>query len=334
MADIHRYAADLARDLGAPDRDDPVASIIAHAEGIIEPIRRQGACSTLTTLVGWVASKLGIKFEIVESDEQLATLQREYAARGETGFVGLALGLQAPDCYGGTVALDHPRYGIKYVAVIDCRGEKRYRSYFTKCHEVSHFLLKTKQQLLVFRRTHESTNHPEEQLVDRVASRLGFYPPLLRPYFVAPLSFDLVGTIISELCPEASWESAVRGIVAAWPYPAVWLRGRLGLKRAEKSETDQGGPGFLPSSAAKLRISDAPAISQAAAKFGFFRNMRVPPNSVITSVFDGAPPGEAREDLSWWDVSGQHLHRLPIRVHARRVAAGIVEAVLVADQHD
>jgi hypothetical protein len=331
MADIHRYAADLARDLNAPDRDDPVASIIAHAEGIIEATRREGSCSTLATLVEWVASKLGIKFEIIESDKELTALQREYASRGETGFVGLALGLQAPDCYGGTVALDHPRYGIKYVAVIDCRGDKRYRSYFTKCHEVSHFLLKTRQQLLVFRRTHEASNHPEEQLVDRVASRLGFYPPLLRPYFVAPLSFDLVGTIISELCPEASWESAVRGVVAASPYPAVWLRARLGLKSAEKHQANQSGLGFVPSPAAKLRISDAPAVSDGAAKFGFFKNMRVPTNSIITSVFDGAPSGEAHEDLSWWDVSGQHLPKLPIRVHARRVASGVVEALLVTD---
>jgi hypothetical protein len=333
MADFHRYAADLARDLGAPDRNDPVASIIAHTESIIEPIRRQGSCSTLTTLVGWVASKLGIKFEIIEADEQLAALQREYAARGETGFVGLALGLQAPDCYGGTVALDHPRYGIKYVAVIDCRGEKWYRSYFTKCHEISHFLLKTKQQLLVFRRTHESRNHPEEQLVDRIASRLGFYPPLMRPYFVAPLSFDLVGTIIKELCPEASWESAVRGVVAAWPYPAVWLRAQLGLKRVEEKQANQDGLEFSPPPAAKLRISAAPAVSETASKFGFFKNMRVPTNSIIASVLDGAVSGEAHEDLSWWDVSGRNLPNLPIRVVARRVTSGIVEALLVADRN-
>jgi hypothetical protein len=329
MADLQRYAADLARDLGAPDRADPIASVLAHAERFIEPVRQQGACSTLTTLVDWVASKLGVIFEIVESDEDLVALQRRYAAQGETGFVGLALGLQAADCYGGTVALDHPRFGIKYVAVIDCRGEKRYRSYFTKCHEIGHLLLKTKQQLLVFRRTHESRSHPEEQLVDRVASRLGFYPPLLQPYFVAPLSFDLVNTVISELCPEASRESAIRGVVGAWPRPAAWLRAQLRLKRAEQEHVQEGFA-LVPPPAAKLRISDPPALSDAAT-FALHQNMRVPTNSIITAVFNGALAGEAREDLSWWDVSGRHLPSLPIRVLARRVAPGIVEALLVAD---
>jgi hypothetical protein len=329
MADIHRYAADLARDLGAPDREDPIASIIAHADGIIEPVRQQGSCGTLKTLLEWVASKLGIKFEIIESDEELAALQRTYAMQGETGFVNLAIGLAASDCFGGTVALQNPRYGIKYVAVIDCRGDKRYRSYFTKCHEVAHLLVATKQELLVFRGTHESQSHPKEQLVDRVASRLGFYPPLLRPYFITPLSFDLINTIISDLCPEASWESAARGVVGAWPKPAAWLRARLGLKRAEAATLEQATSGFAAPPAAKLRISTTPTTSASApATLDLHQNMRVPTNSIITHVFNGAPPGETLEDLSWWDVSGRHLSPLPLRVVARRSGAG-VEAILI-----
>ena len=60
-------------------------------------------------------------------------------------------------------------------------------------------------------------NEPEEdwdkQLVDRVAARIGFFPVLLRSYTVVPLSFDLISQIISEICPEASWDSASRGCV-------------------------------------------------------------------------------------------------------------------------
>jgi hypothetical protein len=332
MSDLRRYAADLARDLGAPDRIDPIDSVLAYGDELIARLHGAVQCTKLSTLVDWVANKLGMRFVVVETDEDLRRLRQEYAARGEFGMARLAAELAGPHCYGGTFSLEQPTKGIRFVAVIDTRGEKRFRSYFTKCHEVAHILLMTEQQLLVFRRTHEETNHPQEDLVDRVASRLGFYTPLLRPYFIAPLSFDLIQTIMSEVCPEASWESAVRGVVAAWPQPAVWLRAELGLKRAEADQKDQGRLGFLPPPAAKLRISDAPAVSPAAAKFGFFKNMRIPTNSIITSVFDGAPPSGAGEDLSWWDVSGRHLPSLSIRVAARRVASGIVEALLVSDR--
>lgn len=332
MADVDRYAALLADELGAPVRDHPIARILAHAQGIIDAVRRGRVTARLSTLLDAVADKLGMRFEVVSTDEELRSLQERYAADGETGFIALALGLADPECYGGTIGLLHPRRGIKFVSVIDARGAKRHRTYFTKCHEVGHILLATQQQLLAFRRTHETKHHPEELLVDRVASLLGFYRPLLQPYFVTPLSFDLVQSVIEDLCPEASWESAVRGVVGSWPHPAVWLRAELLLKRREEDGRSQAGFGFLPPAAAKLRISDAPAVSDGwPVGVKFIKQVRVPPGSVIASVFEGGIPAVATEDLASWDVSGTRFPSLPVRVMARRVAPGIVEALLVAD---
>jgi len=146
---------------------------------------------------------------------RLRRLRERYASRREFGAAKLAKELAAPDCFGGTFALKQPSHGIKYVAVIDCRGPKRHRFYFTKCHEIAHILLMTDQRRIVFRRTHEEQNHPEEELVDRIAARVGFFPPLLQPYTIAPLSFDVINQIVSDLGPEASWESAVRGVINA-----------------------------------------------------------------------------------------------------------------------
>lgn len=332
MADVRRYAALLAQELGATADEDPIRSILAQVEGVVDGVRRTRSVGKLSTLVEAVADKLGIRFEIVSSDEHLRCLQERYAAMGEHGFVALALGLSEPECFGGTVGLQHPRHGIRFVSVIDARGMKRYRTYFTKCHEVGHILLATQQQLLAFRRTHETKNHPEELLVDRVASFLGFYRPLLQPYFVTPLSFDLVQSIIDDLCPEASWESAVRGVIGAWPHPAVWLRAELLVKRSEEDHLAQGGFPFLPPVDAKLRISTAPAVSEGwPAGVRFVKQVRIPTGSIITTVFEGGAPGAATEDLASWDVSGKTFPTMPVRVMARSVATGIVEAILIAD---
>ena len=334
MSDVRRYAADLARDLHAPDRDDPIASIIAYADTIIERLLKEGACAKLSTLVDWIASKLGMIFVIVSSDDDLQQLRREYGARREFGAAKLARELEAPDCFGGTFALKIPCRGIRYVAVIDCRGPKQYRSYFTKCHEIAHIFLMTKQQLLVFRRTHEEQNHPEEQLVDRVAARIGFFPVLLRSYTVVPLSFDLINQIISEICPEASWDSASRGVINAWPFPAARLIAKLRVKRSEEDQRDQGLLASIPPKAARLRM-DSVVVNDSGERVGIalFQNMRVPEDSIITRVFHGEAPGEAHENLSSWESTSKgRLPSLPIRVIARRATVGIVEAIIVADK--
>jgi len=332
MADLDRYAAQLAVDLGAPERDHPVDRLLAHAEGIVEGVRRSRTTGKLSTLVDAVADKLGMRFEVVGTDDDLQSLQERYADFGETGFVALALGLTDPGCYGGTISLQHPRRGIKFVAVIDARGSKRHKTYFTKCHEVGHILLSTRQQLLAFRGRHEAKHHPQELLVDRVAAFLGFYEPLVRPYHIAPLSFDLVHSVIDELCPEASWESAVRGLVGTWPYPAVWLRAELRRKRAEEAGRSQAGFSFLSPKDPKLRISDAPAVSVGwPPGVNFRKQVRIPTGSVISAVFKSGVPAAATEDLALWDVSGVSFPAVPVRVMARQVASGVVEAMVVAD---
>jgi hypothetical protein len=61
----------------------------------------------------------------------------------------------------------------------------------------------------------------------------------------------------------------------------------------------------------------------------FFRNWRVPAESVIASVFEVGGYAEADEDLSWWSASGgKHLDALPVRVKAKRSGTS-VQALLI-----
>jgi len=91
----------------------------------------------------------------------------------------------------------------------------------------------------------------------------------------------------------------------------------------------------VPPTAARLRLESA-IVNDAGENSGIalFQNMRVPESSIITAVFNGAGGGQAREDLSWWESKSKGpLGALPIRVIARRAASGIVEALIVAGEH-
>src|ERR1035441_6851450 len=92
---------------------------------------------------------------------------------------------------------------LPFVSVIDCRGEKRFRSYYTKWHELGHLLILTDQMRLTFRRTHFGLEDkdPEEALVDVIAGAFGFLPDIVRPLAKGQPSFDGIEDIRIHLCP-------------------------------------------------------------------------------------------------------------------------------------
>ncbi len=52
-----------------------------------------------------------------------------------------------------------------YVAVIDCRGDKGARVYYTKWHEIAHVLTLTDETRTCFKRTHSSLSlRPSDQM--------------------------------------------------------------------------------------------------------------------------------------------------------------------------
>ena len=221
----------------------------------------------------------------------------------------------------------------QFVSVIDCRGEKIYRSYFSKWHELAHLLTLTPQMRLVFRRTHskEAVQDPEENLMDIIASEVGFFREFLPCDVGSDISFDMIERIRKECCPDASRQAALIGIVKVLPQPCILVHAELALRRSEAAHASQmvmdvGLIGPTPT----LRATHV-TVNEAAREQGInlHKNWRVPEKSVIMRVFESGTYATALEDLSWWRTSsGSTLAACAVTVKAKK-NWDAVEALLI-----
>jgi len=220
--------------------------------------------------------------------------------------------------------------------VIDCRGDKRFKSYFTKWHELAHLLTLTPQMRLVFRRSHsrENSDDPEEKLMDVLASSMGFLPDFLPNGASGELSFEGIGRIKKEFCPDASVQAATIGIVKAFPSPCVLVDAQMAFKKDQLAVASQTGFGFRDDPSPTLRAVHTTVNSSAReAGLQFLKNWRVPAQSVIAHVFDSGGYAEAEEDLSWWCASGgKRLAALPVRIKAKKTGESVQALVMPIDR--
>ncbi len=140
-------------------------------------IRKEYPCKTLEELLETVAANLSTKFIEIHTDEELKKIKKDFLGRGETSFARL------DDLNGNVFAITFrlllPRpWDRRYLSLIDCRGPRAARAYFSKWHELAHLLTQTNQMRLVFTRTHAQLNivDPEEALMEQIAGAVGFLP--------------------------------------------------------------------------------------------------------------------------------------------------------------
>jgi hypothetical protein len=319
----------LAGDLGIRTSGDPVTEILKYCEKRVRRFLRDFPdCSTLTDLLDVAAAKLGTKFEEIHSDDQLEEIRTRYLRQGEKCFATLQEELSTR-VLGITFRRTNKKpWELPFVSVIDFRGDKRFRSYYTKWHELGHLLILTDQMRLTFRRTHFGLDEkdPEETLVDVIAGAFGFLPDLVRPLAIDLPSFERIEEIRMKLCPESSQQASVIGIVKAWPSPCVLVHAKVGLKRGERRQLEQGSFEFRAEPQAVLRaVQVSPNDSARDINLVIFPNMRVPERSVIYKVFsEGLSDAQAKENLSWWESShGSQLHDWNIFVQARNAWDGV-----------
>src|SRR5262245_17511766 len=130
----------LARDLRIKPGEDAARAIIAFCLRAIQRIRREFPCDTLEELLEIAAIRLDTKFWEIHSDEELRILKQDFVALGELGFANLDRELDSK-VFAITFKLIQPRpWDRKYASVIDCRGSKGARAYFSKWHELAHLL--------------------------------------------------------------------------------------------------------------------------------------------------------------------------------------------------
>lgn len=318
-AQIHTLAADL----GLRYSDKPTQAILRLVETRVRDISEKFECKTLRELLIAIANEVGTVFKEVHSEQDVRTLQRQYVPKGVLIFANLDSELSRPDDYGLTIGVENgPAWEPRFVSVIDCRGDKAFRTYFTKWHELAHLLTLTPQMRLLFRRSHsrENSADPEERFMDVIASAVGFLPDFLPVSARGDLSFEAIAEIKKEFCPDSSMQAATIGIVKALPGPCLLLDAVMGLRKDEAARMAQFGLGFLPPPTPALRALHV-TVNNAARLLGIqvHRNMRIPESSIISRVHTNGGYAEAVEDLSSWTSSdGSRLEGQTVRVKARK----------------
>lgn len=310
----------LAKDLGIRTKADPFAEIVKFCEKKVDSfLLEMDGCESLTDLLDWICHKANTIFIEIHSDDDLRDTANKYIQRNEKAFANLENELSG-EVFGITYRLQNPEeWENHHVSVIDCRGSKAARSYFTKWHEIAHLLTLTDQTRLVFRRTHTSLNGgiPEEKLMDMIAGKLGFYRGIFHKHIKTEISFEEIERLRSLLCNEASKQASLINFIKNWSSPCIHLTIDLGLNKDQEAGLNQLAFDFLDAPEMALRaIRVEPNDMARKERFLLFNNMRVPENSVIQNVHKGdSEYAEAIEDLSWWNQGKS----FPIKVKVRKI---------------
>ena len=327
----------LAHELKADLRNGPVAGIVhvCHRKlrSWIRELGREPA--TIAELEQLVCQKLRLVFEEIFSDSDLEQVIRKYVAAGEHVFAMLKADLDAKTF--ATLIERHCATAAspdRYVAVIDCRGEKLYRRFFTRWHEIAHLLTLTRQLDLPFHRS-TTNKSPLERLMDVVAGEVGFHSEIIDPEMteelkrVGYLSFAGVERIRIAVCSDASFTSTLNTCVKRWPKDVALIEAGMGYKKAEHDAMNSPQLSFIPKDVpeAQLRVLSVQFSDVArATRFRIDRNMAVPAESIVYQAFFGisglhiklssAPDSE---DLEIWRHSnGESVGRGRMLVEVRQ----------------
>ncbi|MGC8989239.1 MAG: hypothetical protein ACP5MD_03870, partial [Verrucomicrobiia bacterium] len=238
-----------------------------------------------------VCDRLGLVIEEAWTDADLGQICRQYVSQGEPVF-----GCLWSQFDEGTYAvLIKCRSSVaagsaRHVAVIDCRGEKRHRRFFSRWHEIAHMMMLPPSAESPVHRSGDGQS-AVERLVDTIAADLGFFEPIFAPVLAAEvrsaggLSFAGVERVRRGYCPRASYESTLRACVDRLGKAAMILDVGLG--------GDAGGVRCFPaggnwSGALRHGLRVLKSVSNAAARdLGIVvrRNCRVPSKSVLEHFF-------------------------------------------------
>ena len=237
-----------ARKLGLSARGAPVLAVVGYClDRIRRWVRSDGPVLNIQQLEAVAARRLQMVFEEVESDDELNAVIRKYVKLGEGVFAYLKHDLDG-ETFGATyrrskAEADAPDW---LVAIIDCRGDKGARRFFTRWHEVAHFLVEAegKEVETPVRRASDS---PLERLMDEIAANVGFYEPIFGPAFDREMAgrprftFKVVEAVRREHFADASFQSTLFACHRRLTTPMVYVEAALAYKADDEREIRQGG---------------------------------------------------------------------------------------------
>lgn len=328
----------LAKDLDLNWRGDCLAVIREHALAQVEAIKCNSPIEIrdLDALRLMVADKFRVKLEFIREAADIDRIASDHSGFHSLLRQRLILEFVEGDTEGITLEREDwdPRF-FRYLAVVDARGERSARAYFTAWHELTHLLVHPAQLPFPgFRRTPATTvraKDPIESVVDHIAGRVAFYPPFFKPALDRAmrdrggLNFEALEAARESAAPTASLFATAMGSLQTVDTPALFVTADLALKAEEHrfSQEHQWAFDFAAATVQeKLRVTTtAPNDLVAGSGIAIRRNMRVPANSVLARAHSSGADVTlgADEDQAWWETSSSGpLPSLPIRVEAVR----------------
>jgi hypothetical protein len=321
----------------------PVNGILDYCHRRIDAwVAEAGGVPNIDALESLVTQKLQMVIEEIRTDDDWERLKEVYA-RGKKEFVFGAMRTKFDDdhnlTYGALVQRRNagPADLDRFVAVIDCRGSKLARRFFTRWHEIAHRLTThTDMPEPVYR----SENDPVERMMDEIAGHVGFYDPIFRPAYQQALlgqphlKFGAIETIIGSAFPAASFQATLFACTRRLPTPVVYLEATLAHKKEVKRRL--ATPSLFDDEPPLGELRAVKVIPNKAAQqegFTIPNNMRVPAASVIHRLFDAEPmtDGDGEECLSHWESQGRSLGRCAVVVEARKVSDRVIAIVQPLD---
>lgn len=317
--------------------EDPEVRIIAEGLGVTGPGLKAKICSaavdrvrrrmdefkiepeSLDDVHALVLDMTRVRIRRIEADEDLARLSS--SLKNDHPSVPVQLEFEFARNTEALVYRDRladPR-AASYTAIVDARGPRRFRAWFAERHEPAHLLIPDPASRTAWRRTSVERPEPVEQVVDEIASRIGFWKPIVLPFLRVALAsepsvLDAFDATREALCPGASQEAAHRAFTRLTWFPLCVLRVDLACRKGDP-ENNNGS----------LALRATTVLWNVAAEEAGIRvwpNFRIPAHSVICDARDEGVGRNhvAEDDLSEWRTeSGQPLARVrrPVRVTAR-----------------
>ena len=340
----HEHAAevaDLAAELGLGRGTNAVDAILHHCRTRIDRwLAEAGGVTTIGQLEAVVTQRLQMVFEEVRSDADFARITDQYA-RGKKDPVFASMRFQFDHSenptFGALVKRKHVGDDApdRFVAVIDCRGGKLARRFFTRWHEIAHRMT-THADHGATEPAYRSEHDPLERLMDEIAGHVGFYGPFFEPAFDAAhadkalLTFGTVEAVRAGGFPDASFQATLNACAKQLPTPLVYLEAALGYKKDERRRNQT--PSLFGDAPPPGELRAVKVIPNGAAQREGFKiptNMRVPAASVIRRLFDAdyQACGDTLEDLSQWESRGKTLERRGVAVEGRKLADRVIAIV-------
>jgi len=331
---------ELARELGV-SASTPVEGILAHCRRRIDGwVNGAGGINDIDALESLVTQRLQMVFEEVRSDEDFDRLTQVYA-REKKEYVFAAMRTKFDDAANPTYGalIQRRNAGVddqdRYVAVIDCRGSKLARRFFTRWHEIAHRLT-THADGGATEPGYRSEHDPIERMMDEIAGHIGFYESIFDPTFRQAsggrplLTFGTVESIIAEAFPDASFQATLFACARRMTTPVVYLEAALAYKkevRRQLATPSMFGDGPPPGELRAIKV--IPNMVAQQERFTIPTNMRVPVGSLIHRLFDAEllTSGNSDEDLRQWESQGKPLNSRAVCVEARKVPDRVIAIV-------